>query len=213
MAETPGDCSEHVLASIAWIVLAQRPETPKLPQTRIARAANLVSNMQSTASRASPGVLAFTGSPSPTLADNVMPLLHSEQSGETRHRLYPVSMRASVPSIARRLALSLWEAYATTLGEGYKAMIRYQRFIAQNGRSVKIELAMVEIIANSLPFLAQRLTAEQGTFETKECQQIAKTLDDMLATHRGHDDEAAELEYVIRFFLRSGRTSMTQILV
>jgi hypothetical protein len=91
-------------------------------------------------------------------------------------------------------------------------MIAYQRFTAEDGRSIEMGLGVTGMVVERLPALAQRLDAKQGTFEAWECQQIAKILSDIAATSGDDDDEnASELEHLVQFFHRSGQVTMTQI--
>jgi hypothetical protein len=96
-------------------------------------------------------------------------------------------------------------------GEG-QTMTTYQRFVAEDGRSVDIGLGIIGDIVGYLPLLIWRLESEQAEFETWECQDIAGTLADILATNKDDDDQAAELEHLVRFFRRSGQTVMIRIL-
>jgi len=91
-------------------------------------------------------------------------------------------------------------------------MIGYQRFTSEDGRNIEMGLGATGMVAERLPALAQRLDAKQGAFEAWECQQIAKALNDILATNRDDDAQAAELAHLVQFFHRSGQVTMTQIL-
>jgi hypothetical protein len=91
-------------------------------------------------------------------------------------------------------------------------MIGYQRFTAEDGRSAEMGVRATSMVAESLPALAHRLDAQQGAFETWECQRMAKVLDNILATGGDiSDEEASELKYLVQFFRQSGRTTMTQL--
>ena len=91
-------------------------------------------------------------------------------------------------------------------------MIGYQRFIAEDGRSIEMGVGVTGMVAERLPALARRLDAEQGTLVAWECQQIAKVLNDILATEKDDDEQAAELEHLAQFFRRSGRVTTTRLI-